>query len=537
MRSNVGEETRENTTTIRRRENYFFYWDCSFFTIDGETHLHHSILSNNSFPPPTNQVPQTLFRPEGYDHREALFGVPPYGGSIAQSVYYAASDLCDPTVDTRGGYPIRAKDNTGKMEPWPSPYILMVDRGGCSFVQKVRNAQRSGAAGVVIADNTCLCSDKNCVSANGQDVCQPAEPIMADDGSGGDISIPSFLMFKVDADQIKAELQANHMVQVEMQWALPKPDDRVEYDLWTTPSDPVSKDFQKKFEPVAQALGDRAYFTPHMYIYDGVKSNCQGFDGKNMCFNLCTNNGRYCATDPDNDLDHGISGADVVKESLRRICIWKHYGEADGVGKEWWNYVSQFMERCDNPDYFANDDCAKDCYKHAKINEDIIERCMRDSGGLEKDTPNTFLDLEMQAQVSRGVVILPTAFVNTVALRGGLNVDTVFTAICNGYLDGTEPSICKECSGCGDFNGCIANKKCKGKGGGGVSTHTFMSSILFICIAFGGAAFYHYRKTREEMREQVRGILAEYMPLEGDDGHVGSPMDFARRGGSEHLMS
>ena len=63
-------------------------------------------------------MPQTLFRSDGYDHREALFGVPPYGGSIAQSVYYAASDLCDPTVDTRAGYPIRAKDSTGKMEPW-----------------------------------------------------------------------------------------------------------------------------------------------------------------------------------------------------------------------------------------------------------------------------------------------------------------------------------------------------------------------------------------------------------------------------------
>lgn len=479
-------------------------------------------------------VPQTLFRPEGYDHREALFGVPPYGGSIAQSVYYADSDLCDPTVDTRKGYPIRSKDKKGKMEPWPSPYILMVDRGGCSFVQKVRNAQRSGAAGVVIADNTCLCTDKKCVSAN-QDVCQPAEPIMADDGSGGDISIPSFLMFKVDADEIKAEVQANHMVQIEMQWALPSPDDRVEYDLWTTPSDPVSKDFQKGFKSVAQALGDSAYFTPHMYIYDGIKSNCQGFDGENMCFNLCTNNGRYCATDPDNDLDHGISGADVVKESLRRLCIWKHYGEQDGVGKEWWDYMEEFIERCDNPDFFANDDCVKDCYKHASIKQDVIDRCIADSGGLDKDKPNTFLDLEMESQVQRGVVILPTAFVNTVALRGGLSTETVFTAICNGFLEGTKPKICKQCEGCGDFAGCIAKKRCKGSSGG-VSTHMFMSSIMFISLVFGAAAFWHYRKTREEMREQVRGILAEYMPLEGDDGHVGSPMDFARKGDATGLM-
>ena len=82
------------------------------------------------------QIPHSLFREDGYDHREALFGVPPYGGSIAQNVYYADSDLCDPNVDTTKGYPSRAKSG-GKMEPWPAPYILMVDRGGCTFVKKV----------------------------------------------------------------------------------------------------------------------------------------------------------------------------------------------------------------------------------------------------------------------------------------------------------------------------------------------------------------------------------------------------------------
>ena len=489
-------------------------------------------------------VPQSLFKADGYDHREALFGVPPYGGSIAQNVYYADSDLCDPTVDTRKGYPIRAKDKDGKMEPWPSPYILMVDRGDCSFVQKVRNAQRSGAAGVVIADNTCLCSDTDCVSANGEDVCQTAEPIMADDGSGQDISIPSFLMFKKDADAVKAELRANHMVQIEMTWALPSPDDRVEYDLWTTPSDLVSRDFQKAFKDVAVALGDRAYFTPHMYVYDGIKSHCQGADGENMCFNLCTNNGRYCATDPDNDLDHGISGADVVRESLRRICIWKHYGESDGVGKEWWDYVAEFLHRCDTPDYFANDDCVADAMKHANVDKERIQRCMLDSGGLEKDAPNSFLDLEMAAQARRGVVVLPTAFVNTVALRGALTSEMVFAAICAGYLDGTEPKICQQCSKCPNEVECVqSGGKCSGGGGGGsggsVSAHTFFVTLFAVCCAFGGVGFLHWKKTRDDMREQVRGILAEYMPLEdsGDGAMNGSPMDFARGGGSTGLIS
>jgi hypothetical protein len=119
---------------------------------------------------------------------------------------------------------------------------------------------------------------------------------MADDGSGSDISIPSFLMFKVDADKVKNELMQNHPVQIEMSWKLPNPDSRVEYDLWTVPKDPSSVDFLTTFKPLAVALGKSAYFTPHQYIYDGVRSHCQGNDGENFCYNLCTNNGRYCAT-------------------------------------------------------------------------------------------------------------------------------------------------------------------------------------------------------------------------------------------------
>ena len=152
------------------------------------------------------------------------------------------------------------------MEPWPSPYILMVDRGGCTFVTKVRNAQRSGAAGVIVADNTCLCTAGDaCTSEPGVD-CESREPIMADDGSGSDISIPSFLMFKQDSDLVIAEMKANHMVLVEMSWSLPNRNTRVEYELWTTPTDAVSKDFQRQFKVATIALDSHAYFTPHMYI-------------------------------------------------------------------------------------------------------------------------------------------------------------------------------------------------------------------------------------------------------------------------------
>lgn len=452
--------------------------------------------------------------------------------------------MCDSDkVDPTSGYPTRAST-----EPWAAPFILMADRGNCSFVQKARNAQHAGAAGLIIADNLCLCSDKVCINdMNDQDdgtfvACENSEPIMADDGSGGDITIPAFLMFKVDADLIKKEVKDNGgVVQMEMSWAMPHPDNKVEYELWTVPSEATSKIFQGEWKKVATKLGDHSYFTPHQYIYDGVKSRCHGSDGRNLCLNLCTNNGRYCATDPDNDLEHGISGAEVVTEALRRICVWKYYGQDDGIGLPYWEYISEFLKRCDSDDFFANQDCINDVYKNAKIDGNQIESCMNDSGGIVDDHPNTLLEREVDSAARRGVVVLPTMFVNTVALRGSLTTNTVFSAVCAGFSEGTTPGICDTCLGCADVATCVeTGGSCKtssrSASSGGVSKKTFGVTLLLLCLLFGAVGFVHYRRTREEMRDQVRGILAEYMPLEGgDDNH--NPMDFARAGHSASLIS
>ncbi|CAB9530946.1 Vacuolar-sorting receptor 1 [Seminavis robusta] len=458
-------------------------------------------------------IPKTLTRDKGYDHREALFGVPPYGGSIQQTVYYADQDLCDSNVDTTKGFPER-KDGGH----WPSPYILMVDRGDCTFVRKVRNAQRSGAAGVIIADNKCLCSagDK-CKPDDAEEVCEMKEPIMADDGSGSDISIPSFLMFKEDADPIREVLKQNKMVRMEMTWAIPKEDNRVEYDLFTTPTDSISRPFQDQFKAAALALGKHAKFTPHMYIYDGIKAGCQGFDGENQCYNLCTNNGRYCATDPDDDLDSGISGADVVTESLRRACIWKIYG-ADGVGEKWWTYVEEFMYRCQEEDYFMSDDCINDVYVHAGVVKGDVDACMLDSGGLEGDESNSVLEAQLGEREASGVVIIPSMYVDTAAIRGALEFSTVFKAVCAGYTSNTEPEVCKKCANCLDEYGCVVQGKCTAGGvsgiKSGVTPEAFAGTLGVMVFIFCIAGFIQWRRTQSQMRNQVRGIMAEYMPLD-----------------------
>ena len=77
--------------------------------------------------------------------------------------------------------------STASEETFPTK-ILLVDRGECTFVTKVRNAERAGASLVVVIDN---------VFENVTNV------IMGDDGTGTGIRIPSMLIGKKDGEILR----------------------------------------------------------------------------------------------------------------------------------------------------------------------------------------------------------------------------------------------------------------------------------------------------------------------------------------------
>jgi len=265
----------------------------------------------------------------------------------------------------------------------------------------------------------------------------------------------------------------------------------------------------------------------HFYIYDGLFAGCRGEDGENQCYNLCTNDGRYCATDPDDDLDRGLSGADLVTESLRQICIWQEYG-SDGVGLPWWNYVDEFLYRCSEEEYFTNEDCIKDAMKHAGVDFNKIQACMNDSGGLEEDVENSVLEAELAARESSGVVIMPSFFVNQATIRGALTSSEVFEAICAGFVAGSEPEVCTKCKKCGDVTTCVEIGRCPGNGPeNSVSLPTFYGALAAVVGIFSCLGMIQWQRSQRQMRAQVRGILAEYMPLDENNKveSVGIPED------------
>jgi hypothetical protein len=49
-------------------------------------------------------------------------------------------------------------DCSGKMATWKDPIILVAEGGDCTFMKKAHNAQKAGAAGLIITGNTCICN-------------------------------------------------------------------------------------------------------------------------------------------------------------------------------------------------------------------------------------------------------------------------------------------------------------------------------------------------------------------------------------------
>jgi hypothetical protein len=108
-------------------------------------------------------------------HTEASFGTPQYGASITGMLYHEAGNF--------DGCQIQPAKQRG-----PGAVVMVFDRGNCTFVQKVRNAEAASANAVIIADNI----------VDGPDL------IMADDGTGTGITIPALFVNKAEGRKLSS---------------------------------------------------------------------------------------------------------------------------------------------------------------------------------------------------------------------------------------------------------------------------------------------------------------------------------------------
>ncbi|KAG8499216.1 hypothetical protein CXB51_005649 [Gossypium anomalum] len=359
------------------------------------------------------------------------FGVPQYGGTLVGTVVYPK--------ENQGACKIFDEfDISFKSKPGGLPTFLLVNRGDCFFTLKAWNAQKAGAAAILVADN----QDESLITMDTPEEKNASAEYLQN------ITIPSALISKSLGDSLKKAITFGEMVKISLDWteSLPHPDERVEYEFWTNSNDECGPkcdsqmEFVKNFKGAAQVLEQKGYtqFIPHYITWYCPES----FLLSKQCKSQCINYGRYCAPDPEQDFSKGYDGKDVVLQNLRQACFFKVANESRKPWL-WWDYVTDFALRCPMKEKKYTKDCADKVMQSLGVDLTKIDNCI---GDTEADEENPVLKAEQDAQIGKGsrgdVTILPTLVINNRQYRGKLDKGAVLKAICAGFQETTEPTIC-----------------------------------------------------------------------------------------------
>mmetsp|Transcript_27747 Transcript_27747/g.78514 ORF Transcript_27747/g.78514 Transcript_27747/m.78514 type:complete len:504 (+) Transcript_27747:1105-2616(+) len=255
---------------------------------------------------------------------------------------------------------------------------------------------------------------------------------------------------------------------------------QVKWEFWTNSNDACGatcdnqKTFIKDFAPLAKSLDEQqvVQFEPHYLIWVCP----QQYKQSKQCTSQCIYQGRYCCPDPEDDLDSGYDGREVILENLRQLCVYK-IANATGQSWRWWDYVTKFGEACKMSENKYDDNCAEQVF--LSLGGDSWPGNDEVKGGLQglkdcigdpsADMENPLLEHEKESQVGNDdmseVSILPTIRINGGQYRGSLSKLHVMRALCSSFPKDREPPICNEEEVTGADNECepgeVGDQTCK----------------------------------------------------------------------------
>lgn len=441
------------------------------------------------------------------DGSTATFGAPFYGdrmvgrivwGEPKKEAHCKAEDYEVPVPDDS---PFKNSEGAPKR----LIHIVMVRRGLCSFVRKVKVASEKGAHAVIIVD-------RENSTLKPRDI---RRIIVADDGYGSTIEVPSILISKEEGERlIQASKTTNNQVIIELAWDVPT-NHVVVMDLWMSSGSVRTQQFLKDFSPKRKALNEAVKFVPHFHVF----SMQQDYN------DLCTNStAQFCAEDPDGS--GPITGKMVLAEDVRQLCIHDltkvYRTDLDGTGDpsmrgtrtleyaaKYWDYVERMLASCPlegaDPARRFGTACSENLMKMVGINIRDVNNCMSTTQDekLLKERGNT-------AWSPRALRI------NGWRYTGTLDADLVTRAICSGFTK-PEPRACK------DLLEPVNPFKLQKTTSSGVSFQTFVTVLFIVCgITLTALCLYkrsltrHIHSTlREEVMLEVQAQMDTYKQLAG----------------------
>lgn len=283
------------------------------------------------------------------------------------------------------------------------PFVLMIDRGNCTFVKKAQFAQRFGAFMLVIANTV--------ENQENKDV------YMMDNGEGNTVYIETVMITKVDGNFIKDELNktGNKQLNIEVNFDSNKRDE-VYFETVFSSINVEYYDLIKSLREYLVALeAEKFTFYPVYYLETHPSYSLESSQTYKDCFF----NGKYCSFPTKEFSKLGIkNGQEVLIENLRQICIFKRRESEKNITM-FLDYMQEFNESCMNfnsPNFKSA--CSKQVLEKIGLKEEAInkiELCISESfkkGVIEDSAENDILAQEKAFQEKVGVRINPSIIVN-----------------------------------------------------------------------------------------------------------------------------
>lgn len=404
------------------------------------------------------------------------FGNPPYNSHIFGNLWYSR--------EQNGCLPLEIS----RVDEDSSNLIVMVDRGECAFVIKVKNAQDVGAKAVIIANN------------NQQKI---KNIIMSDNGMGGNLFIPALLISKDDGLNLKNFIPYPG-VTLRLGFEMPESPEQIRLTLIFSSAQNHTQNFMKMFEKIGKHLNQKnTYLEVHYAIIKCIY--CEFKDFKNEEVD-CLGGGRYCAPDPDGN-NGPLTGRDVVEEDLRQICVFEMVKNEKMVYESYFKYLKEFGSECRGEKF--NKKCSENAMKTAGIDVSRIRECYSGSfteiGKGETLSKNAKLESEAEFWLSYGHSYYPAVVINDKVYRGDMEVSALKTGICAGYYSGTEPDFCKK----------THKEESEVTEGYSVST-VVIALVLFFGLLLAlllGYRYYARKELHNDMRVQVNSAVNQYFAL------------------------
>jgi len=415
----------------------------------------------------------------------ATFGAPYSGEPLLGRLLYAPSrgkDHCaenDYSLDKHTG----STPTGGQMgnDGRELVDVVLVRRGQCTFVTKVRIAQQKGARAVVVVD-------RETSTLTSKDI---QRIIMADDGSGSELKIPSLLISRFDGQKLIDAAKVSELV-IELAWDIPR-GTHVIVDFWMSSGSQEASEFLQRFKDTAETMKFHLQFVPHYHIFSLPEASNPG--------RLCMDGGtEFCAPDPDGT--GPVTGEDVANEDLRQLCIWSLTArmtpgsdseKAATYSQQFWDYVVRFADECPgrggSGDSILGESCSRRVMAKIGVSPDDVQRCARDNR------------IQLLRDQIKYVAWSPLALrINGWRYSGPLDPETVLKAVCSGYV---EPPL--ECSEL------LSGFAAQFRWGPGVVS---LSAFLWTTLAMMGCMVVLFLLYRQQMTKSVRTVLREEVMLE-----------------------